>query len=224
MDGAGEVAQCSWKGAQQVKLDDKSVFHDIPLAPESWEYFGLCWRGGYYVWTVLCFEWCACPYIYHSLSDAVVQHLRSQDIPTSAWLDDFWMTNSRALRGLILTGQKTAAREAVALALTIFYRCGYFMAFPKCSLEPTTDLVFLGVDCDSAQRKFYVPEDKLRKLEVILRDAIDSRSISFSQLEKIAGKCMSMSVAVPPASLYTHHMYRQRAAFERSGSRYTYHR
>ena len=30
---------------------------------------------------------------------------------------------------------------------------------------------------------------------------------------------MSMSVAVPPASLYTHHMYRQRAAFERSGSR-----
>ena len=28
-----------------------------------------------------------------------------------------------------------------------------------------------------------------------------------------------MSVAVPPASLYTHHMYRQIAAFKRSGSR-----
>ena len=128
----------------------------------------------------LCFGWCASPYIYHSLSDAVAQYLRSQDIPTSAWLDDFWMTNSRATRGLSPTGQKNGAREAVALALTIFYRCGYFMVFPKCSLEPTTDLVFLGVGCDTAQRRFYVPEDKLRKLEAILRDAIDSRSISFS--------------------------------------------
>ena len=129
------------------------------------------------------------------------------------------MTTSRATRGLHPTDQKNAAREAVALALTIFYRCGYFMAFPKCSLEPTTDLIFLGVGCDTAQRRFYVPEDKLRKLEAILRDAIDSRSISFSQLEKLAGNCTSMSVAVPPASLYTHHMYRQIAAFKRSGSR-----
>ena len=32
-------------------------------------------------------------YIYHSLSDAVAQYLRSQDIPTSAWLDDFGCRN-----------------------------------------------------------------------------------------------------------------------------------
>ena len=142
---------------------------------------------------VLCLGWCASPYIYHSLSAAVAQYLRSQDIPTSAWLDDFWMTNSRATRGLSPTGQKNVAREAVALALTIFYRCGYFMALTKCSLEPTTDLVFLGIGCDTTQRRFYVPEDKLRKLEAILRDAFDSRSISFSQLGKLAGKCTSMN-------------------------------
>ena len=174
----------------------------------------------YYVWTVPCLGWCASPYIYHSLSDAVAQHLRSQDTPTSAWPDCFWMTNSRATRGLNLTGQKNAAREAVAFALTIFYRCGYFMAFPKTSLEPTTDLVFLSVGCYTARRRFCVPEDKLRKLEAILRDSIDSRSISFSQLDKLAGKCPSMSLAVPPASLYTHHMYHQQiAVFKRSGSR-----
>ena len=93
------------------------------------------------------------------------------------------------------------------------------MAFPKFSLDPTTDLVFLGVGCDTAQRRFCVPEDKLRKLEAILRDAIESRTISFSQPEKLAGKCTSMSVAVPPVSLYTHYMYRQIVAFKRSGGR-----
>ena len=39
------------------------------------------------------------------------------------------------------------------------------MAFPKCSLEPTTDPVSLGVDCDTAQRRLYVPEEKLLKSE-----------------------------------------------------------
>ena len=129
MEGVGNVAQCSWKVAQQVKLDHKSAFHNAPLAPESWEYFGLCWRIVY--WTVVCFRWCASPYIYHSLSDAVAQCLRFQDIPASAWLEEFWMSNSRATRELSPTGQKKAAGEAVALTLTIFYRCGYSVAFPK---------------------------------------------------------------------------------------------
>ena len=195
MDRGGKVTQCSWEGAQQVTLDHESGFHNnVPLAPESCEYFGLCWRGVYYVWTVLCFGWCASPYIYHSLGDAVALYSRSQDIPTSAWLDDFCMSNFRVTRDLSPTRQQKAAREAVALVLTVFYRCGYFMAFPKCSLEPTTDLVFLGVGCDTARHMFYVPEDKLLKLETILREAIYSRSISFSQLEKLAGKCTSMSV------------------------------
>ena len=83
------------------------------------------------------------------------------------------------------------------------------MTFPKCSLEPTTDPISLGVGCDTAQRRLYVPEDNLLKLDVILLEAIDSRSISFKQLEKLAGKCTSISVAIPLASRYAHHMYRQ---------------
>ena len=93
------------------------------------------------------------------------------------------------------------------------------MVFPNSSLAPTTDLVFLGVGCDTTQRRFYVPEGKLLKLEAILREAIDSQSISFSQLEKLEGKCTSMSVAVSTTSLYTHHMYPQIAAFKRSRGR-----
>ena len=219
MDGVGEVIQSSWKGAQQVTLDHKSDFLNAPVAPESREYFELGWRGVYYVWTVLWFGWCASPYIYHSFSDAVAQYLRSQDIPTSAWLDDFWMSNSRVTRDLSPTGQQKAAREAVALALTVFYRWGYFMAFPKFSLEPITDLVFLGVGCDTAQRKFYVPENKLRKLEAILQEEIDSRSVSFSQLEKLAGKCTSMSVPSGTNGQPVHTPHVLPAAFKRSGGR-----
>ena len=152
-----------------------TMYRWLPLAPECWECFELFWRGVSYVWTVLCFGWCVSPYVHHSLSDAVAEYLRSQDITTSAWLDDVWMSNFRTTRGLSPTGQQKAARKVTALALTVFYRNVYFRAFPKCSLEPTTDLVFLGVGCNTAQRRFYIPEDKLLKLEAILRKAIDSR-------------------------------------------------
>ena len=81
MDGVGKVAQCSWYGAHQVTLDHKSGFHNVPLHPDSWSCFGFCWKGTYYVWTVLCFGWWSSPYIYHSLSDAIAQYIRSQDIP-----------------------------------------------------------------------------------------------------------------------------------------------
>ena len=40
--------------------------------------------------------------------------------------------------------------------------------YRKCSLEPTTDSISLGVDCDTVQRRLYAPEDKLLKSEMNL--------------------------------------------------------
>ena len=62
-----------------------------------------------------------------------------------------------------------------------------------------------------------MPEDRLLKLEAVLREVIDSRSISYNQLNKLARKCTNMSVAVPPARLYTHHTYRPIASCKCSG-------
>ena len=62
-------------------------------------------------------------------------------------------------------------------------------------------------------RRFEVPEGKLLKLEVLLTAAITSGRISFVNLERLAGKCKSTSVAIPPASVYTYQMYKHIAKF-----------
>ncbi|CAM9092660.1 unnamed protein product, partial [Ascophyllum nodosum] len=159
MDGVGEVAQCSWEGAYQVTLDHKSGIHtsNIPLDPSSWTYFGLCWKGVYYVWTVLCFGWCSSPYIYHTLSEAVTQYLRGKGISALAWLDGSWLTNEKATQHGSLQDQARAAHSATCLALTVFYKCGYFISFSECSLALSTRRVYLGVICDSQTRRFEVP-------------------------------------------------------------------
>ena len=93
------------------------------------------------------------------------------------------------------------------------------MSIAKCVLEPTTRLVFLGIICDTEAPRFEVPEGKLLKLEILFTVAITSEWISFVDLERLAGKCTSISVAVPPASLYTYHMYKYIAKFRRTGGR-----
>ena len=84
-------------------------------------------------------------------------------------------------------------------------------------LTPATRLVLLRVACDSVLKRFGVPQDKLDKLDVILHRAADEKLITFAMSEKLAAKCTSISVAVPPAALYAHCMYRAIGDFRRSG-------
>ena len=51
--------------------------------------------------------------------------------------------------------------------------------------------------------------DETDKFETLLKGAIQIHFIAFHDLEKLAGKCTSMSFAVPPVSLYTYHMYKK---------------
>ena len=93
------------------------------------------------------------------------------------------------------------------------------MSITKCVLEPTTRLLFLGIICDTEARRYEVPEGRLLKLEVILTATTTSGWISFVDLERLAGKCKGISVAVPPASVYTYDMYKHIAKFRRTGGR-----
>ena len=88
---------------------------------------------------------------------------KSQDIHIPTWLNKSGCQSS----GPRATSAQQA-HEAAGPAVIVLYHCGYFMAFSKCSLEPTTDLISLSVGCNTTQRRLYVPEDKLLKPEAIL--------------------------------------------------------
>ena len=130
------------------------------------------------------------------------------------------MTSFRSTRFLEPNQQFVAAQATASLVLDVLYQAGYSISISKCELTPSTRLVFHGIICDTAQCRFKAPADKLEKLEHILSDAITSGAITFQMLEKLAGKCTSLSVAVPVAALYTHHMYKQIASFQRTGGRH----
>jgi len=85
-----------------------------------------------------------------------------------------------------------------------------------CTTEPATCLILLGIVCNTAQRRFEVPESELENFDALLINALDGGWISPINLEKLAGKCTSMSVAVLTASLYTYHLHRKIAQYQRA--------
>ena len=90
MDNASRVAEVSWENAYCFKLDHKNGYQHVPLHKDSWKYFGVFWKGKYYVFTVLPFGWKSSPIVYHTLTDAMAMYIRSLGIPMLVWIDDMF--------------------------------------------------------------------------------------------------------------------------------------
>eukprot|EP00903_Cladosiphon_okamuranus_P010409 g9846.t1 len=217
-DMVARVADVSSSGWFMTSLDDKSAFHQVLLRPASWPLFGISYKGVDCCWCVTTFGFSLSPWCYYTLTDAKADYLRARGIPALAYLDDSWLSNFSATHGSPPREQWLAAGEATYLAMLVAFFCGQFIAVKKYEVRPVQVLQYLGIVCDSVTMSFRVPADKLAKLHQLIRGALDDGRMDFSTLQRIAGKCMSMTVAIRPASLWTHAMFAVLAAMEEGGS------
>ena len=96
--------------------------------------------------------------------------------------------------------------------------CGQLLSTEKCDFRPTRWQQYLDMVCDSDTAKFRVPHIKLDKLQQLLRRTLAAGHPSFGTLQQIArSKRMSMTVAMRPASLWTHAMFAVVAELKTSG-------
>ena len=62
------------------------------------------------------------------------------------------------------------------------------MSLKKFTTRPSARLIFLGIVCETDRRILKVPETKLRKLETLLKEAIQRCFITFYGSETLVGK------------------------------------
>ena len=60
MDNAAKVADVAWEGAYFFKIDHKNGYQHVPIHEDSWKFFGVFWKGSYYVFAVLPSKTCVC--------------------------------------------------------------------------------------------------------------------------------------------------------------------
>ena len=130
----------------------------------------------------------------------------SKGIPALAYLDDSWLPNFLAFHG-----------QTLRVAMVVSFLCGHFLSPKKYDFRRTRLQQYLDRLCDSDTTTFRAQQDKLDKLPNLLRAAPDAGCLSFRTLQCIEGKCMSMTVGIQEASLWTHAMFAVHADPEKSG-------
>ena len=123
------------------------------------------------------------------------------------YIDDSWQCFSVTVCSSAPREQWLAAAAGLRLAVALSSCAGFFLGIFKCDLVPTHSLRYLGLMCDSGRAVFHIPSDKLCQLLDLIRQELVEGMVPLSTLEKIAGKRMSMKVAIRPASLWTHYMF-----------------
>ena len=214
MDNASKVAEVSWENAYFFKLDHKNGYQHVPLHRDSWTYFGIYWKGKYYVFTVLPFGWKNSPIIYHTLTEAVAMYIRSLGIPMLVWIDDMLGMTQIQFRKGSDEDQFQSSMRGMVITTWVLFLAGYFLGVSKCNLIPEQLMTYLGIDCDSHRMRFFVPEDRKEKYIRTLQQLLSSESVTYSALEQTVGKLVSLECAVPAGMWYTRHQY---AAMSSSG-------
>ena len=87
----------------------------------------------------------------------------------------------------------------------------------KCDLRTTKVQRYLGTLCDADTASIRVPQDKMDTLHELLHTTLEAMALSFRTLEHIARKSISKTVAIRPASLWTHAMFPLLSKLENSG-------
>ena len=78
----------------------------------------------------------------------------------------------------------------------------YFLGLKKCHLIPEKVMTYLGIECDSLRGRFAVPEERISKYLPLLEELKGKDLISYSDMEQLVGKLVSLECAVPAGMWY----------------------
>ena len=164
---------------------------------------------------VLPFGWKSSPYIYHTLTEAVNMYIRSLDIPMLGWIDDMLGLLQRILHMASDEVQFQSSLRSMVVVTYIMFMAGYFIGTQKCNLIPEQVITYLGIECDTIQERFRIPEKRVLKYLPVLQSLLTKSWIDYASLEKTVGKLVSLECAVLTGMWYTREFY---AALKSSGT------
>ena len=202
------------KDTYQTVLDDKSGYDHILLSEDSRTYFGIQWGGWYFTYNTLPFGWKISPFVYHTTGLLACNFLRAIGIPCLLYIDD---RHNGELQVALDKGEYAtintvddrhlaAARSAIFLVAYHLVRLGYFLGLQKSILFPSKVVPYLGFLADSSREVFCLKPEKKEKFLQLVREILHASKVTVKTLQRLVGKCVSFSLAVPAALLFTKQM------------------
>lgn len=199
-EGIAGVAELIKPEDDLFSVDLKSGFHHVPIHRDYWKYFGIQWRGQYYVWTFFPFGVSCAPYFFYKVVRPVVVYFRENFIRISPFVDDFLSMSQPAFT--------TDQRDFI---LQTFTELGWEINWEKSELEAKKELVFVGYIVSTHGQRgpwLRVTAAKIHKLKRSIKRCLSLGTVTARGLARITGQCISMTKAILPAKLLLRNTYR----------------
>ena len=189
-----------------AKTNPDMIISSSPLPAERTLVFSR-WDGWYFISNTIPFGWKLSAYVYHSTGLLVSHYFRSIGIPCSLYIDDRHSSQIRLSRESSLVQSLAPEKVNLVCAQTASFlvcytlvRLGYCIGLQKSILR---SVPYLGFQCDSRLQGFCLLSRKKQKFISLVEAILNSSHVSITDLQRLAGKCISMSMAVPGARLFT---------------------
>jgi hypothetical protein len=201
LDTLRDVPRMVEKGSSLINTDEKSGYDHVSLTLDSRKYFGLMFAGWVFVYTTLPFGFKPACYIYQQIGMCVSVFFRQFGLAVLQYIDDRLFNLS--------TGPLLCDMNAKLYAvLKLLTSLGFTLSINKSVLVPTTALIFLGFWIDTEAGSFRLPEHKRLSFANLRESILTGETVDLLSLQRLAGKCSSMSIAVPGALFYIRDMNR----------------
>ena len=170
------------RGALLAKIDIESAFRNIPVHPHDRHLLGMRWCNQLYIDTVLPFGLRSAPKIFNCIADALQWIGRKQGITyLEHFLDDF-----------ITSGAPSSeeCKQNLSLLIWICDKLGLPLAIDK-QEGPSTCLVFLGIEVDTANLELRLPLPKLLRLQSTLTHSLGQPQMLQEEESGISGRSIA---------------------------------
>ena len=182
-------------GMFQACDDLDSGYWHLSILPEHRKYLGISiedevtGKNIFFVWNVLFLGIKDAVFIFTLILKPVRAFLSFKGVPFLIYLDDAWIGGVDE-RGCL---------ENRDLARSVLKRAGFVVSETK-AIEPSTRIIFLGLEVCSISMKFFIPVKKIQRIITSAQEILSGRKVQLRKLASFVGFVQSCSKALGPVS------------------------
>ena len=187
------------QGDKLFTTDIEKAYYQLPLHPDTQRY--LCWkhRGKWYCPTILVFGLGTAPLIFTKTMRVPLRYMRCMGVRVTNIIDDF-----------LWAARPDEADALVDTVKTVLLQLGWSFN-SKCVFTPSDCVVYMGMIIDAANYQVLAQQDRIRSTLQLVSTMLGKSNrgmwVTVLELQQLAGKLMSMSLALDGARAFTRGIY-----------------
>lgn len=195
-----ELGDVVRQGDKLLTTDIAKAYYCLPMHPDAQRYLGWSWRGKYYMPTCLVFGLSSAPRVFTKIMRPMMAFMRSLNVRVLGMIDDYlWAdTPERILH----------VRDAVQ---SVMSGLGWSLN-AKCVFVPQDEVLMLGMLINSHLSQVRAPPKKVAAsrsdIERMLSRLHEQQPVAILDVQRVAGRLMSMMLAYGGVRVFTRHLYR----------------